>query len=174
MREGGGEQIRVNSLIEALGRQLNFAAIRATKTRKIGVTAAIRQLPTQEATLLSSQMRHSAQTELSHYRAIFGRNHAADTFKHMKQLRQGSQIENDNQPRVRTPFTDQETALIRSHFSTCIRKDKAPTLRECNDFVAQHGKHLNQRRTKDIQNKVRNLRKRSIYKYSSPLARLLS
>ena len=82
----------MNSLIEALGRQLNFAAIRATKTRKIGATAAIRQLPTQEATLLTSQMRHSAQTELSHYRAIFGRNHAADTFKCMKQLRQGSQI----------------------------------------------------------------------------------
>ena len=116
--------------------------------RKIGATQAISNLSAPKAALITSQM---------HYLAIVGCRHAAAAFGEMEVLRKQKEP-SPGEPRLKRkrPFTEGETEVIRRYFTTSIAEDKSPTLAACAKFVEEK---LFARSPKDIQDKVKNLRK---------------
>ena len=80
-------------------------------------------------------MRHSVQTDARHYRAIVGRAHASDAFKHMEALRLGHAEQTPETKRKR--FTGEETELIHAAFAVNIVKHTAPTLQQRKMFLGR-------------------------------------
>ena len=162
VKEGGEGIKKVQGIIESMAKQFGFKPITSTLTRKIVATNAIQKLPSQAATLVTSQMRHSVQTDARHYRAIIGRAHASDAFKHLEALRSGHPAEQTPETK-RKRFTGEETELIRAAFAVNIVENTAPTLQQCKMFLGRiQSAELDGRSPKDVQDKVKNLRKKLI------------
>ena len=163
VKEGGEgiKKVHVQGIIESMAKQFGFKPITSTLTRKIVATNAIQKLPSQAATLVTSQMRHSVQTDARHYRAIVGRAHASDAFKHMEALRSGHPAEQIPETK-RKRFTGEETELIRAAFAVNIVENTAPTLQQCKMFFRIQSAELDGRSPNDVQDKVKTLRKNLI------------
>lgn len=61
------------------------------------------------------------------------------------------------QRKPKQKFTVNEISAITTHFATAVKLNgDLPSLQECRDFIQSH---QSERRPKDIQDKVRNIRK---------------
>ena len=91
--------------------------------RKIGATEAISHLSAPKAALVTSQMRHTQQTEARHYRAIVGSHHAAWAFNEMEALRKQPETTKEEPPqKKRKAFKEEETDVIRQFLNNKFQK----------------------------------------------------
>ena len=132
VREGGEPVEKVQALMESLAKKFGFKPLSATMGRKIGATEAISHLSAPKTALVTSQMRHTQQTEARHYRAIVVSRHAAWAFNEMEALRkQPETTKEEPSQKKRKAFKKEENDVIRHFFKQQISEDRAPTLTQC-------------------------------------------
>ena len=157
----GSQKVNKFGNMEAfISRTLNMTVPTSTKARKIGATCSARSLDYQTHSLVTKQMSHQPEVSRKYYEAVHGSKDTAFAFQAMEQLRTGSTsgpstltkptptIRDDKALNKR--WSPADTALIKKHFSTFIKRGITPGVAHCTNVALD-------RTLKQIQDKVRTI-----------------
>ena len=86
--DGGKQLLNFNARFKTLAKSFSITPITAMGVRKRASTEAAHHLSSQEATLVTQQLSHSAETDARFYQALSGPSHAAEAFVSLNKMRQ--------------------------------------------------------------------------------------
>lgn len=147
---------RIVYLIKYLEDKLNISLPSPTMVRKVGATAAAKQLDNPTNTLIAKQLAHDPRVSAAYYRAVGGKKNAAKAFTSMEGLRQKEMEMTVNSASSKSKYKKwlkEDTDLLTDKMSTYIYNKEPAPMHKCEELI----QFFPGRTAKQIKDKIRYL-----------------